>query len=312
MRLVIVIAVTDKTSEPSLAGEGTRPTILRQAGPHETAFGCPRDFLDNRFVYVVVSARARGLSIGINLNPDKRCDFDCVYCEVNRTTAPREHLLDVEVMGAELRRTIDFVRSGRLRERPWYRAMPDDLLQLRHVALSGDGEPTLAPNFTDALREVIHVRALTHSSFFKLVLITNSIGLDLPAVQQGLKYFTKLDEVWAKLDGGTQAYLNRVNKPDVPFEKILSNILLVARQRPVVIQSLFPAINGEEPPLEEIDQYAQRLLELKTSGAQISLVQIYSATRPTTRSECGHLPLKCLSRIAQTVRQMTGLKAEVF
>jgi wyosine [tRNA(Phe)-imidazoG37] synthetase (radical SAM superfamily) len=113
------------------------------------------------------------------------------------------------------------------------------------------------------------------------VLVTNSIGLDLPVVQQGLKHFTKLDEVWAKLDGGTQAYLNRVNKPDVPLEKILANILLTARQRPVVIQSLFPAINGEEPPLEEIDQYASRLLELKNAGAQISLVQIYSATRPT-------------------------------
>jgi hypothetical protein len=88
--------------------------------------------------------------------------------------------------------------------------------------------------------------------------------------------------------------------------------LLTARQHPVVIQSLFPAINGEEPPLEEIDQYAHRLLELKNAGAHISLVQIYSATRPTTHSECGHLPLKSLSRIAHTVRSMTGLKAEVF
>ena len=59
-------------------------------------------------------------------------------------------------------------------------------------------------------------------------------------------------------------------------------------------------------------QFAQRLLELKNDGAQISLVQIYSATRPTARSVCSHLPLRTLSRIAQTVRQATGLKAEVF
>jgi hypothetical protein len=64
--------------------------------------------------------------------------------------------------------------------------------------------------------------------------------------------------------------------------------------------------------LEEIDQYALRLLELKNAGAQISLVQIYSATRPTAHSECGHLALKSLSRIAHTVRQVTGLKTEVF
>jgi len=307
-----VIELTDKNSEVNQPVEQKRSIAARQGDIHETAFGSPRDFLDNRFVYVVVSARARGLSIGVNMNPDKKCDFDCVYCEVNRTVPAREPNLDVDAMAAELQKTITFVCSGRLRERPWYRAMPDELLELRHVALSGDGEPTLAPNFAEALQEVIHVRALNTSSFFKIVLITNSVGLDLPQVQQGLDHFTKLDEVWAKLDGGTQAYLDRVNRPGARLEKTLSNILLVARQRPVVIQSLFPAIHGEEPPLEEIDHYAQRLLELKNAGARISLVQIYSAARPTTHSECGHLSLKCLSRIAQTVRQVTGLKAEVF
>jgi hypothetical protein len=98
----------------------------------------------------------------------------------------------------------------------------------------------------------------------------------------------------------------------VPLERILSNVLALARQRPVVIQSLFPSINGEEAPADEIQQYANRLLELKNQGAMISLVQIYSATRPTENSECGHLPLKTLSRIAHTVRQVSGLKAEVF
>ena len=144
------------------------------------------------------------------------------------------------------------------------------------------------------------------------MLITNGTGLDQPQVQQGLKFFTKSDEIWVKLDGGTQAYLNKVDRMNVPLEKILANILAIARQRPIVIQSLFPSINGEEPPLEEIEQYAQRLKELRNNGAQISLVQIYSATRPTPNSGCGHLPLKTLSRIAQTVRQVTGLKAEVF
>jgi wyosine [tRNA(Phe)-imidazoG37] synthetase (radical SAM superfamily) len=215
-------------------------------------------------------------------------------------------------MAAELRKTLAFVRAGRLRERPWYHSLPDELLQLRHVALSGDGEPTLAPRFAEALQAVVHVRALSGLPFFKLVLLTNSTGLDLPHVQQGLRHFTRSDEVWAKLDGGTQAYLNKVNRSSVPLEKILSNILLLGRQRPLVIQSLFPAIRSEEPPLEEIEQYAHRLLELKKGGAQISLVQIYSATRPSLNSESGHLPLKVLSRIAQTVRQTTGLTAEVF
>jgi len=266
--------------------------------------------LDNRFVYTVVSARARGLAVGVNLCPERHCNFLCVYCEVHRNGGGRD-TLDVEVMAAELKRTLGYVRAGRLRERPWYRTLPDELLQMRHVALSGDGEPTLAPQFAEALQAIVHIRALGGYPF-KLVLLTNSTGLDLPQVQQGLKYFTRSDEVWAKLDGGTQAYVNKVNRADIPLEKILSNILAVGRLRPVVVQSLFPAINNEEPPLEEVEQYSQRLLELKNAGANISLVQIYSANRPSPNSESGHLPLKALSRIAQTVRQTTGLKAEVF
>ena len=103
-----------------------------------------------------------------------------------------------------------------------------------------------------------------------------------------------------------------MNQPNLALEKILANILSLARRRPVVIQSLFAVCNGEEPTYTEIRQYAERLKELKQRGAQISMVQIYSATRPSSRSDCSHLPLKTLSFISQTVRNVTGLKAEVF
>jgi hypothetical protein len=82
--------------------------------------------------------------------------------------------------------------------------------------------------------------------------------------------------------------------------------------RPVIIQGLFPSIGGQGPPASEIESYVRRLKELKEAGAQIPLVQIYSATRPTKHPECGHLPLRTLSHIAQRVREVSGLKAEVF
>src|SRR5262245_19289261 len=94
------------------------------------AFGCARDFLDNRFVYTVISPRARGLSIGINMNPDKRCSFDCVYCEVNRGETAHESVLDVPAMIAELQRTLELVRSGGLQKQPGYRNIPPELLEL--------------------------------------------------------------------------------------------------------------------------------------------------------------------------------------
>ena len=287
----------------------------KTAGPfqmptRETAFDRPRDFWGNRFVYAVISSRAGGLSLGVNMNPDKRCNFDCAYCEVDRRVPATESRLDVDVMAQELHKSIAFIRSGRLVEHPAYRTLPAELLQLRQVALSGDGEPTLAVNFIEALQAVVRLRAL--GGFFKIVLITNGTGLDHPSVLRGLDYLTNSDEIWIKLDGGTQAFLEKVNHSSVPLEKILENILLVGRQRPVVIQSLFPAIHGEEPPAEEIHEFALRLKELKTAGARISLVQIYSAARPGSQSDWGHLPLRVLSQIAQTVRQVADLKTEVF
>lgn len=276
----------------------------------ETAFDRPRDWLGNRFVYAVISSRAGGLSLGVNMNPARLCNFDCAYCEVDRRTPSPEQELLPDVMATELHRTLLAVRQGHLRSRPWYQSLPAELLQLRHVALSGDGEPTLAPNFVEAVQAVTRVRAL--GGFFKIVLLTNGTGLDQPEVLRGLELLTKSDEIWIKLDGGTQAFVDKVNRPNVPLEKILANILFVGRQRPVVVQSLFPAIHGDEPPLEEIQEYARRLKELKSGGAQISLVQVYSAARPGIRAELGHLPLRVLSQIAQTVRHVAGLRTEVF
>jgi wyosine [tRNA(Phe)-imidazoG37] synthetase (radical SAM superfamily) len=276
-----------------------------------TAFGCPRDFLDNRFVYTVISPRARGLSIGINMNPDKRCNFECVYCEVDRHEPPSERDLDFHVMAAELERTLLIVDSGRIRERPAYHGLANELLQLRHVALSGDGEPTLSPNFAEAVESVVHVRARSPYLFFKLVLITNGTGLDAPQVQQSLQYFTPHDEIWIKLDAGTQGYMDLINRSEVPLDKVMANTLLVGRQRPIVIQSLFAKLNNVEPPAGEIDAYLDRLSELKNGGARIANVQIYSATRPISHGECGHLPLRYLSAIRHRIKGI-GLQAEVF
>ncbi|MFM1767873.1 MAG: hypothetical protein RJA22_402 [Verrucomicrobiota bacterium] len=292
------------------AGSAGAAGAAARGGPVETAFGCPRDFAGNRFVYTVVSPRARGLSVGVNLNPDRQCNFACAYCEVDRTATVPGARVDIDLMAAELETTLELVRSGRLREQPGYRRLSPELLQLRHVTLSGDGEPTLSPDFLAAVEAVVHLR--TKGPFFKVVLITNASGLGTPAVEEGLSLLTARDEVWAKLDGGTQGYVDRLNQPGCSLEDLLARILQLARRRPVIIQSLFPSRDGAEPPREEIEAYVERLRVLRESGAQIPLVQIYSATRPVARGECGHLPLRTLSQIARRVRDVTGLRAEVF
>jgi wyosine [tRNA(Phe)-imidazoG37] synthetase (radical SAM superfamily) len=283
---------------------------LHPAISEEVAFGYPRDFLQNQFVYLTISSRANGLSIGINLNPLVTCNFQNLHCEVARVQRPRASFLDVDRMSTELDQTLRMVDAGWLRQLPRYANLPDDMLQIRHVNLSGDGEPTLADQFVEAVKAVAQVRAM--GRFFKIVLVTNSTALDNVRVHDGLKFFTSEDEVWAKLNGGTDGYTRKENGIDTSLEKILGNILLLGRRRPVVIQSLFLAINGEAPSDFEIEEYAQRLKALKEKGAEITQVQIYSATRPMATAGCSHLPLKTLSRIAQTVRKVAGLPAEVF
>ena len=278
----------------------------------ETASGCHRDFLGNRFVYVVISARAGGLSIGLNLNPDKVCNFNCVYCEVNRDALSPDHALDVGVMAAELEKTLVLMHSGQIRHLAGYGALSADLLRLRHVAFSGDGEPTLCAKFAEAVQEVVHVRARRVLPFFKLVLITNGTGLDLDPVQEGLRFFTCEDEIWVKLDAGTQDRMDRINRSKIRLDNIMENAWLIGRKRPIIIQSLFPLLGGWEPLPEEIDEYIQRLRELKAGGAMISLVQIYSATRPAAHPDCGHIPLQSLARISRRIKTETGLNAEVF
>ncbi len=297
---------------PKIGRNGNGRAPVHAAVSDEAAFGYPRDFLENQFVYLTISPRAGGLSVGVNVNPIVKCTFNCLYCEIDRVQPARAARFDTEQMAAELDKTLQMANTGSLRQLPRYAKLPGKLLQVRHVALSGDGEPTLADHFTDALFEISHVRTRGGFPFYKIVVVTNSTALDRPGVQEGLNLLRREDEVWAKLDGGTQDYLNRLNGATMPIEKILENILLVGRRRPVVIQSLFPAINGEEPPAEEIQQYALRLKELKKKRAQISLVQIYSATRPMARMGCSHLKMKHLSQIAQTVRRVAGLRAEVF
>ena len=294
------------------AGSGGRNSAPAGGTSIETPFGRPRNRLNNRFVYAAISQRARGLSIGVNLNPDSRCNFDCVYCEVNRDTPGRGRRVDVKVMAAELERLLVLQHEGRLSEMEWFRGLPPELLELKEVALSGYGEPTLCPNFDEVVREVLYLRSTRRLPFFKTVLITNGTGLDLPPVTAGLELLCPQDEIWVKLDAGTQAYYERVNRPTLPFWRLLANILAVSKKRPVIIQSLFPLVNGQEPPPEEITEYTQRLKELKAAGAQISLVQVYSAHRPPHRPNCEHLPLKSLSRIASRVRAVAGLRAEVF
>jgi wyosine [tRNA(Phe)-imidazoG37] synthetase (radical SAM superfamily) len=308
-----VLASLPRCTPRAAAGSGHLSSLKPMSKASSlTAFGQPRNSLGNRFVYAVISQRAHGLSIGVNLNPDRQCNFDCVYCEVNHEGPVRERQADTRVLTRELRHLLRMSCNGQLRELEWFRHLPPELLELKEVALSGDGEPTLCANFEKLVRSVLQVRATSGLPFFKIVLITNATGLHLPEVAESIKLLTREDDVWAKLDVGSQEHMDRINRSAVPLWRVLTNILELGKQRPIVIQSLFPQVDGQRPTAQEIEQYVLRLKELKDAGAQIKLVQVYSAHRPPHHRNCEHLPLKSLSMIARRVREVAGLRAEVF
>ncbi|MEK6583942.1 MAG: radical SAM protein, partial [Nitrospirota bacterium] len=105
-----------------------------------------RTFANNKYVYPVLSRRSKGISVGINLNPDRICNFDCVYCQVNRINYIQPVKVDIKRIGAELKETLDSVISGNLFTIPPFDTTPVELRHLSDIAISGDAEPTTFTN----------------------------------------------------------------------------------------------------------------------------------------------------------------------
>lgn len=272
-----------------------------------------RRFEDNRFVYPVISRRSRGVSIGINLNPDKVCNFDCIYCQVDRTVAGDTRFVELERLSAELDETLALTVSGRLFETDKFRSVPPELRRLNDIAFSGDGEPTTHRNFDEIVAACAEVKRRHGLDAVKMVLITNASRLHRPHVQRGLEVLDRNQgEIWAKLDAGTEEYFRDVARSPVPFSQVLENITGAARIRPLVIQSLWMRIRGQPPPDEEIQAFCQRLREITSAGGRLSLIQVYTVARPPAEGYVAALTDGEVDRIAAIVGRETGLAVAPF
>jgi wyosine [tRNA(Phe)-imidazoG37] synthetase (radical SAM superfamily) len=272
-----------------------------------------RRFENNRFVYPVISRRSRGLSIGVNLNPDKICNFDCIYCQVDRTVAGDTRFVELDRLLAELDELLGAVASGRLFAMGKFSSVPLDLRRLNDIAFSGDGEPTTHQNFEEIIAACAEVKRRHGLDDVKMVLITNASRFHRPHVQRGLEILDRNQgEIWAKLDAGTEAYFRRVDRSPIPLSRVLDNITQAARVRPLVIQSLWMQIRGELPPSEEIQAFCQRLREITAAGGKLSLIQIYTIARRPAESIVTPLTDEQVDRIASVVGCETGLPVAAF
>ena len=272
-----------------------------------------RRFEDNRFVYPVISRRSRGVSIGINLNPDKVCNFNCVYCQVDRTVAGDTQFVERERLLAELDETLALTVSGRLFETDKFRSVPPELRRLNDIAFSGDGEPTTHRNFDEVVTACAEVKRRHGLDAVKMVLITNASRFHRPHVQRGLEALDRNQgEIWAKLDAGTEEYFRSVARSPIPLSRVLENITEAARVRSLVIQSLWMRIRGQPPPGEEIQAFCQRLREIKTAGGSLGLIQVYTIARPPAESCVAALSGDEVDRLAAVVARETGLPTAAF
>jgi len=270
----------------------------------------PRTWREFRYCYPVVSRRSRGLSLGVNLNPDQACNFDCVYCSVDRRQPPAVREVSAPDLERELAALLELAVSGAIwREEPFDRT-PPELRRLNDVAFSGDGEPTAYAGFAAMLgvaRRLIEGRG----AGARIVVITNATLFGRAAVREALLALRPQDEVWAKLDAGSEEHYRAVDRSDVPLARILGNLRDLGRLRPLVIQALWCRLHGQAPPAHELDAWAERLRWLQAEGARIDRVQVYTTARETAETWATALTAAELEGIAERVRRL-GLAAEVW
>ncbi len=274
----------------------------------------PRQLGENRYVYAVHSRRARGISVGINLNPDKICNFDCIYCQVDRTTPPALREVDETRLMEELEAVLRSGKDGTLFGGPRFADLPAGRRRLADISFAGDGEPTTYPRFLEVVQQVVLLKQRLGLEGLKIAVLTNATVLDRPAVKEALAVLDRTDgEIWAKLDAGTEAYYELVCVPGgARFAKILANLQEAARVRPLVIQSLFLKLRGEGPSQAEIGAYVGRLREILDQGGAIKLVQIYTVARKPPTSEVEPLTDAEVDGIVERVRRETGLRVEGY
>ena len=278
-----------------------------------------RDWHANRYVYPVISRRSRGLSIGINLQPSGACNFDCVYCCVDRSGGVRQDAVDLDRLDAELREILASVADGSIWEDARLADVDPPYRRLRDLAFSGNGEPTLSPAFGDAVDLAIGSREEAgFADEAKIVLITNATTLDpqrRPGVASALR---RLDaaggfEPWVKLDAGTPEYFRRVDRSHVRFDTVLRAIEACGKARPIVIQTMLCKLDGEAMPDEEFVAYGDRLVALREAGCDLRGVHLYTVARRA--AVAGVTPVEAeplLDRARALQRRLGDVPVEAF
>lgn len=268
----------------------------------------------NLWVYPVISRRAGGLSIGINLNLDKHCNFDCAYCQVDRTVPGPKEKIDVSRIETEIESIISAYEKNGLSDFAPFANVEEEKREIKDICLSGDGESTMAAEFPEVCRLMRKMQDKYFHHPLQLTLITNSTLLDRPRVREGLKLLTeKKGEIWAKLDAGGESWYRKISRSRVPLEKIQANIEATVRDFPLRVQTMLCKIGTEYPDADEINLYVDRLKRIYLSSPKNLLgIQLYGVVRHTAIPDVHPMEKEFFEDVAQKIREKIPTEIEIY
>jgi wyosine [tRNA(Phe)-imidazoG37] synthetase (radical SAM superfamily) len=264
------------------------------------------------YVYPVVSRRARGVSIGVNLNTNDACNWRCVYCQVPGLVRGKAPDVDLGLLERELDELVAQASSPEWLERH----APSGFRRLNDVALSGNGEPTSSPRFAEVIElaaRVLERRGL--AAEVKLIVITNGSLVHLDAVQAGLRRMARArGEVWFKLDAASDAGIARVNDVATGVERQRRNLATAARIVPTWVQTMALDFDGPTFDAGERETYCRLLRGLLDEQVPLRGVLLYGLARESHQPEAARLralPPAELEAFAEQIRTSTELPVEV-
>ncbi|MBA3995910.1 MAG: radical SAM protein [Candidatus Accumulibacter sp.] len=265
-----------------------------------------RDSAGLTYVYPVVSRRAGGVSVGINLNVNNACNWACVYCQVPDLTRGGPPPIDLDRLEAELRGFLHAATHGDFLERN----APPEARRLMDVAFSGNGEPTSAAEFDATVERVERVlRDFGLLDSLKLRLITNGSLLHRPEVQRGIARIGAIDgEIWLKVDRATEEAIARVNGIRLAPEKIEAALLRCADLAPTWVQTCYFAIDGQES--SEAEQAAYLAL-IGAVRQKIKGVHLYGLARPSLQPDAQRLSNVAPENFRRFAERIAALDVEV-
>jgi wyosine [tRNA(Phe)-imidazoG37] synthetase (radical SAM superfamily) len=246
-----------------------------------------RDSAGLRYVYPVISRRAGGVSIGINLNTNNACNWRCIYCQVPDLTRGAPPAVDLQRLRLELRGFLENVLHGDFLAR----RVPPDARRLNDIALSGNGEPTSAKEFGRVVDLIGEIRAQARvPEAVKTVLITNGSLMQRSAVSEGVSKLAGLNgEVWFKLDRATDAGMRKVNNTRVGMVRVRANLSAAVQRCPTWIQTCLFAIDGAGPDEVELDAYLDFLRQCAAQRLPLRGVLLYGLARQSWQPEAPRL-----------------------